>query len=67
MSRIYCDLDCLRYHTPGHPDTPERVGDTAERLRLSGRVLRTPDQTVSAVEVALAHDPLHLGMVADGL
>lgn len=67
MSRIYCDLECLRYHTPGHPDAPERVASAAERLKRSGRALLPPDYTATEADAALAHDPGHLSSVRDGL
>lgn len=66
MGRVYCGLDCLRYHTPGHPESPERVGETSRRLERSGRVLLPPDRPIAVSEVGLAHGPSHLDNVTDG-
>lgn len=31
--RIITDADCVSYHQPGHPERPERIALTADRLR----------------------------------
>ncbi|MBI4678862.1 MAG: histone deacetylase [Elusimicrobia bacterium] len=66
MSRIYCDPDCLRYHTPGHPESPERVERTARRLRAAGHALLQPFRQATADDVGLAHAAGHFEAVRDG-
>lgn len=66
MSRVYCDLACLRYHTPGHPETPGRVESTAARLEAAGHRLLAPDRAATAQDAALVHDRSHFDNVRDG-
>lgn len=66
MSRVFCDPACVRYHTPGHPESPERVEGARAWLERSGWRLLPPDCQAAAKDVSLAHDAGHLGRVRDG-
>jgi acetoin utilization deacetylase AcuC-like enzyme len=69
MIKIITDPRCLEYHRPGHPERPERISRTVERLR---------DQDVVAVDwlgpdgvddatLLRAHTPAHLKRLAQDM
>lgn len=66
MSRVFSDLSTASYRTPGHPEAPERVSRSYERLKAAGHKLELPDVAASADDVGLIHGPEHFGRVKEG-
>lgn len=66
MSRVFSDLKTASYRTAGHPETPERVSRSYERLKAAGHRLELPDVAASADDVGLIHGPKHFARVKDG-
>lgn len=59
---LITDERCTGYHAPGHPERPERISRTLERLRTPGVLPITWDKPVRVdAEVLLrAHTPDHI-------
>jgi acetoin utilization deacetylase AcuC-like enzyme len=57
--RIITDERCLAYSTPGHPERPERISRTLERLQRQNDLAITWDKALPADEAAIlrAHSP----------
>jgi acetoin utilization deacetylase AcuC-like enzyme len=56
----------LSYHTPGHPESPDRVGRTALRLESAGLKPRLPPRAAREEDVLLVHQDSHFPAVRDG-
>ncbi len=66
MTRVFSDLSTASYRTPGHPETPERISRSYERLRSAGHELELPDIPATEADVLLCHGPEHFVRVKDG-
>ena len=62
---VFTDPACLAYHTPGHPEAPDRVSRTAERLAAAGYELRRPERGREEW-IALVHTPEHWASIRAG-
>ncbi len=64
---IVHDPRCTGYHTPGHPERPQRVAATEERLlrRHPAWTWRTPAPAAEA-DLLRAHAPAHLERLSRG-
>lgn len=63
---VFYDPAVLGYHTPGHPESPERVSKTSEQLKSAGHAVRLPSRRASEADVLLAHAPEHLAAIGSG-
>jgi acetoin utilization deacetylase AcuC-like enzyme len=63
---IFYSPSCLAYRSPGHPESPERIGSTAEFLRSKGYFFRTP-APCSEEDLLRVHDPEMIRAVRDGV
>ncbi len=66
MSRVFSDPATLAYHTPGHPESPDRVGRTSRRLAAAGLTPELPTRRATPEDVALAHRKSHFSEVREG-
>lgn len=66
MGRIFSDLTTAKYRSPGHPEAPERVSRSQERLKAAGHKILPPSETASEEHVRLLHDPKHFARVKAG-
>ena len=66
MPRVFSDLTTLGYHTPGHPETPARVGDSHKRLKAAGHDVLLPTITAAPADVGLVHADTQLKTVETG-
>lgn len=66
MSRVFCDLSTTAYHTPGHPEAPERISRSQERLKAAGHAVLLPAINAASNDVALLHAPDHFKRVKEG-
>lgn len=66
MGAVFFDASTAGYRTPGHPEAPERVTRTAERLKAAGHTLELPRLRASAEDVALVHARGHFAAVRAG-
>ena len=62
---IITDERCTNYHSPGHPERPQRILRTLEKLRAQQELKLTWDKPADAPQVSLlrAHTPEHLARV----
>ncbi len=65
MTKVYTDPEVARYHTPGHPESPQRVLKSAQRLQAAGYTLHAPDAAVEDTDVLAVHSPAHLEHLRD--
>lgn len=63
---VFSDRRCLGYRLPGHPESPERVSRTLERLEAGGFEIRPP-RPASDADLLRVHSPPHLNAVRAGL
>lgn len=66
MSAVFSDPATAGYRTPGHPESPERVTLSAERLRAAGHKLALPPRPATQADVELVHAPGHFAGVKSG-
>lgn len=66
MSLVFCDPATAAYHTPGHPESPQRVLHSRERLQSAGHSVLLPDLSASSADVLLVHHEAHLDAVRRG-
>lgn len=66
MPRVFSDLSTLGYHTPGHPESPARVGKSHERLTAAGHHVEKPSRPAASDDVVLVHDADHLARIDRG-
>ncbi len=62
---LITDERCVNYHSPGHPERPQRITGTLEKLRTQQELKLTWDQPADVPEEALlrAHTKEHLARV----
>lgn len=59
--KLFSDPRCLNYHSPGHPERPQRVQATVERLKASHPEWDWPPvEPVSIDDILPAHGQFHL-------
>lgn len=66
MPRVFSDLSTAKYKTPGHPEAPERVTRSFERLKAAGLAPEPPDIKATEEDVLLVHSEGHLDSVKKG-
>lgn len=64
---IITDPRCTTYHLPGHPERPQRVSDTVDRLREQTRLPLNWAEPAEVLERQLlrVHTPSHLANLQD--
>ncbi|MEN9573365.1 MAG: Acetylpolyamine aminohydrolase [Verrucomicrobiota bacterium] len=62
---LITDERCVNYHSPGHPERPQRIIRTLEKLRTQQELKLAWDQPAAVPEAALlrAHTPDHLARI----
>lgn len=66
MAPVISSRECLRYRFPGHPERPERVGQTLDLLLQKGFAIAEP-RPATDEQLLSIHFPAHLRAVRDGL
>ncbi|MBI3548422.1 MAG: histone deacetylase [Elusimicrobia bacterium] len=64
--KVYSDLSTTTYRTPGHPEAPERVSRSYERLKAAGHAVLAPVVKAGPDDVALMHSKEHFESVREG-
>ncbi|HVC08784.1 MAG TPA: histone deacetylase [Elusimicrobiota bacterium] len=63
---IFSHPDVLGYHSQGHPESPERVSKTRQRLEAAGHKIAVPRYQAVEADALLAHDKTHVDAVKNG-
>lgn len=66
MPRVFTDLSTTGYKISGHPEAPERVSRSFERLRAMGFNPEPPIEQAKDDDLALVHTERHLESVKKG-